>query len=79
MKRCLSVLAAVMVLSLTVCKAQTYKKDTIMVDTTQMEKIRKMPMDTIQHKMPVKPLIPDTTIHEKENKGLKLRNNSLEK
>lgn len=39
------------------CEAQV-KKDTVMVDSTQAEKIKKMPMDTTHEKMPVVPLTP---------------------
>lgn len=35
------------------------KKDTVRVDTTQVEKIMKMPMDTIRDNMPLVP-IPDS-------------------
>ena len=38
--------------------AQTGKKDTVKLDSTQIEKIHKMPMDTTKHKMPVVPLTP---------------------
>jgi hypothetical protein len=40
-------------------KAQVKGKDTVQVDSTHQEKIRKMPMDTIHHKTPVKPVLPE--------------------
>lgn len=40
--------------------AQVIKKDTVMVDSSQAEKINKMPMDTGHYKMPVKPLPVDS-------------------
>ena len=49
---------------LSVCNAQT-KKDTVMLDSTQVEKIRKMPMDSTHEKMPVAPLYPKDTIIRK--------------
>jgi hypothetical protein len=39
-------------------KAQNVKKDTVRPDTIQVEKIKKMPMDTIQHTMPIKKIPP---------------------
>ena len=39
------------------CQAQT-RKDTVMVDSTQVERIHKMPMDTTHHTMPIVPLTP---------------------
>ncbi len=32
------------------------QKDTVKVDSTQIEKIKKMPMDSISHPMPVAPV-----------------------
>lgn len=40
------------------------KKDTVKVDSTQMEKIKKMPMDTVFHKMPIKPVLPEEQKHD---------------
>jgi hypothetical protein len=39
-------------------KGQNIKKDTVRPDTIQVEKIKKMPMDTVQHTMPVKKIPP---------------------
>jgi len=47
-----------------VCNAQT-KKDTVMLDNTQVEKINKMPMDSTHKKMPVAPLYPKDTVIRK--------------
>jgi hypothetical protein len=49
---------------LRVCNAQT-KKDTVVLDSTQVEKIRKMPMDSTHEKMPTAPLSPKDTIMRK--------------
>lgn len=38
--------------------AQSARKDTVKLDSTQVEKIKKMPMDTVGHKMPVVPVTP---------------------
>jgi len=35
------------------------KKDTVKLDSSQIEKIKKMPMDTIHNKMPTKPVLPE--------------------
>lgn len=35
------------------------KKDTMKLDSSQIEKIKKMPMDTIHYKMPTKPVLPE--------------------
>jgi hypothetical protein len=42
------------------CFAQT-PRDTVKVDTSHVEKINRMPMDTFNSKMPVAPLQGDTT------------------
>jgi hypothetical protein len=34
-------------------------KDTVKPDSTHLEKIRKMPMDTVPHNTPVKPVLPE--------------------
>jgi hypothetical protein len=49
----LSILAVGLSLNL---MAQGAGKDTVKPDSTQLEKIKKMPMDTIHHKTPVKPV-----------------------
>ncbi|MEP7264538.1 MAG: hypothetical protein ABI772_08570 [Bacteroidota bacterium] len=41
-------------------------RDIIRVDTTHQEKINKMPMDTVNSKMPVAPLVPDSSRREKK-------------
>jgi hypothetical protein len=62
-KLVLSVTAALIV---SISQAQINKKDTVIPDTNQVEKIRKMPMDTMHHHMPVAPLAPkDTAINRK--------------
>lgn len=38
--------------------AQSGRKDTIAPDSSKLEKIHKMPMDTAQYKMPVSPVPP---------------------
>jgi hypothetical protein len=47
------------------CNAQTIKKDTVKVDSTQMEKINKMPMDSTKDNMMVVPLNNDTVIRHR--------------
>ncbi len=39
--------------------AQINKLDTVYTDSTHMEKIKKMPMDTIHHNIPIKPVLPE--------------------
>lgn len=48
------------------CNAQENKKDTMFTDSTHMEKIKKMPMDTMHHSIPVKPVLPE---EQKDKKG----------
>lgn len=48
-----------------ITNAQVIEKDTVKPDSTHLEKIRKMPMDTIHHKTPVKPVLPE---EQKNNK-----------
>ena len=38
--------------------AQVNKRDTVRMDTANIEKIKKVPMDTVPSKMPVQPLPP---------------------
>ena len=57
----LSVFAAFMI---NVSHAQVNKKDTVMLDSTQVEKIQKMPMDSMHHNMPIAPL-KDTIMYRK--------------
>ena len=40
------------------------RKDTVKLDSTQVEKIKKMPMDTVGHKMPVMPVTPPPKLKE---------------
>ncbi|MDF2438365.1 MAG: hypothetical protein K0Q95_2741 [Bacteroidota bacterium] len=48
--------------------AQVNKKDTVFTDSTHIEKIKKMPMDTVQpHTMPVKPVLPEQQKDKKRN------------
>lgn len=42
--------------------AQAIKKGTVKLDSTQVEKIHKMPMDTMHENMPVAPLTPKDSI-----------------
>lgn len=35
------------------------KKESVPLDTSQIEKIKKMPMDTVYNKMPTKPVLPE--------------------
>lgn len=46
--------------------AQAGKKDTVKLDSTQIEKIKKMPEDTVPHKTPVIPLTPPKNPKNKE-------------
>ncbi|MCW3103772.1 MAG: hypothetical protein JWO09_2212 [Bacteroidetes bacterium] len=62
-KQVMSVLA--MLLMAAGANAQENKKDTVKTDSTHMEKIRKMPMDTTHYKTPVKPVLPE----EEKNKS----------
>jgi hypothetical protein len=49
------------IISLSWCSAEAQTpRDTVMLDSTQVEKIHKMPMDTFNSKMPVAPLERDT-------------------
>ncbi|MEP7168110.1 MAG: hypothetical protein ABI855_01945 [Bacteroidota bacterium] len=52
-------------LIVTISQAQINKKDTVMLDTTQVEKINKMPMDSTHYKMPVAPLTPKDSMYRK--------------
>ncbi|MCE3279032.1 MAG: hypothetical protein K0S44_1223 [Bacteroidetes bacterium] len=46
------------------------RKDTVQVDSTHLEKIKKMPMDSIHHKTPIKPVLPEEQRDDKERKDL---------
>lgn len=46
------------------------KKDTVNPDSTHLEKIRKMPMDTLHHKTPVKPVPPEEQKDKKEDQPI---------
>jgi hypothetical protein len=67
MKKIILSIASVMFFTCAL-KAQNKNKDTVMIDSTQLEKIEKMPMDTIHHKMPVDPVLPEEQKddHDKE-------------
>ena len=54
-------LISLLVLLLTAAgmNAQENRKDTVKTDSTHLEKIRKMPMDTTHYKTPVKPVLPE--------------------
>ncbi|MCW3072526.1 MAG: hypothetical protein JWO44_2416 [Bacteroidetes bacterium] len=56
-KRIISMLA--LLLMAAGMNAQENRKDTVKTDSTHMEKIRKMPMDTTHYKTPVKPVLPE--------------------
>lgn len=58
MKKLILLISAVLVFNLS--HAQVNKKDTVMLDSTQVEKINKMPMDSAIHNMPVAPLESDS-------------------
>jgi hypothetical protein len=60
-----SIILLILLFSFTILKAQT-RKDTVKVDTTQIEKIRNMPMDTTKYPMPVKKLPTDSVMHKSE-------------
>lgn len=62
MKKIILLISAMFWLS--ACDAQT-KKDTVMLDSTQVEKINKMPMDSTHEKMPVAPLYPKDSVIRK--------------
>jgi hypothetical protein len=48
--------------------AQENKKDTVLTDSTHIEKIKKMPMDTVHpHTMPVKPVLPEEQRDKRRN------------
>ena len=47
------------------------KKDTVKVDTTQLEKINNMPMDTMHLRNEKMPNATDTTMHKKDVDDLK--------
>ncbi len=51
--------------------AQVNKKDTMKVDTAHLEKIRKMPMDSIPGKMPVKKTPEDVPQKGKKEQPIK--------
>ncbi|HKR04602.1 MAG TPA: hypothetical protein VJY62_08185 [Bacteroidia bacterium] len=64
MKKLILSIAAALIVSIS--QAQINKKDTVMPDTNQVEKIHKMPMDTMPHNRPAVPLTPkDTVINRK--------------
>jgi hypothetical protein len=46
------------------------RKDTVQVDSTHLEKIKKMPMDSLHHKTPIKPVLPEEHHDDKERKDL---------
>lgn len=50
--------------------AQVIEKDTVKPDSTHLEKIRKMPMDTLHQKMPVKPVLPEEQKDKKEDQPI---------
>ena len=45
--------------------SQINKKDTVMVDTSRVEKMKTMPVDSTYSKMPVVPLHPKDTVYRK--------------
>lgn len=62
-KICLTFFGAIM-FSMSYAQAP---RDVIRLDTTHQEKINKMPMDTINNKMPVAPLVPDSSRRERKS------------
>lgn len=46
------------------------RRDTVKIDSTHLEKIQKMPMDSIHHKTPIKPVLPEEQRDDKERKDL---------
>jgi hypothetical protein len=69
MKNMLSILFFIYVMSVS---AQSGKRDTVKLDSTQVEKIRKMPMDTMIHTMPVVPLTPPKNSKNKKDNPIHL-------
>jgi hypothetical protein len=63
MKKIISSFSAALIVNIS-C-AQINKKDTMMLDSTQVEKIHKMPMDSTNYKMPVAPLTPKDSMYRK--------------
>ena len=58
MKKIILALSALLIFNFS--QAQVIEKDTVMLDSTQVEKINKMPMDSAIHTMPVAPLESDS-------------------
>lgn len=58
MKKIILVISGVLILNFS--HAQVNEKDTVMLDSTHVEKINKMPMDSAIHTMPVAPLQSDS-------------------
>ncbi|HEX8515465.1 MAG TPA: hypothetical protein VF868_04640 [Bacteroidia bacterium] len=48
-------------------EAQVKGKDTVKPDSTHLEKIKKMPMDTMDHQTPVKPVPQDNKKKDEKN------------
>ena len=65
MKKLIVVISALFVVSLCNAQSTPAPKDTVQLDSTQVEKILKMPMDTLHHTKPVVPLPPKDTANYK--------------
>ncbi|MEO8147536.1 MAG: hypothetical protein ABI723_07865 [Bacteroidia bacterium] len=63
MKKLIVAISVTCVVSL--CNAQTpVNKDTIKLDSAQIEKISKMPMDSMHHTMPIYPKSPKDSLYK---------------
>jgi hypothetical protein len=60
------VIASLSALLLTAGINAQERKDTVKTDSMHQEKIKKMPMDTVHHKTPVKPVLPEEQKEKKD-------------
>lgn len=55
-----------------ICHSEAQVKDTAILDSNHIEKIRKMPMDTIHHKPPVNPVSPPDQKDPNEDEPIRI-------